>query len=260
MYIVFDVGNTHMCTSILRNDGFVLETFRKSTDEKTTEDEFFTFFKSMLEVNEIQIDEIKGMMVSSVVPMVTQMLKFFAKKYFNIDIFIVDMDKHLPFVFEEGNNSKGMGPDRIIDIVQALKEYPDRNLIIFDFGTATTYEVLKKNVYIGGGIFPGIRTTFNALFGRTARIPKVDYCEIDTVLGKDTVEQIQCAIFNGYIGQVKYLIEKIKEEVGEDFFVIATGGLSKIMGEKVEEIDVCSSKLSIRGIYTLYKMNEKINK
>ncbi|MDP0488382.1 MAG: type III pantothenate kinase [Fusobacterium sp. JB019] len=257
MYIVFDVGNTHMCTSILRNDGFVLETFRKSTDEKTTEDEFYTFFKSMLEVNEIKIDEIKGMMVSSVVPMVTQMLKYFAKKYFDIDIFVVDINKKLPFTFEEGNNPKGMGPDRIIDIVQALKEYPDRNLIIFDFGTATTYEVLKKNVYVGGGIFPGIRTTFNALFGRTARLPKVDYCEIDTVLGKDTVEQIQAAIFNGYIGQVKYLIEKIKEELGEDCFVIATGGLSKIMGEKIKEIDVCSSKLSIRGIYTLYKMNLK---
>lgn len=256
MYIVFDVGNTHMCTSILRNDGFVLETFRKSTDEKTTEDEFYTFFKSMLEVNEIKIDEIKGMMVSSVVPMVTQMLKFFARKYFDIDIFIVDMDKKLPFTFEEGNNSKGMGPDRIINIVQGLKEYPNENLIIFDFGTATTYEVLKKNVYIGGGIFPGIRTTFNALFGKTARIPKVEYCETVSVLGKDTIEQIQGAIFNGYIGQVKYLIEKIKEETGEDFFVIATGGLSKIMGEKVKEIDLCSSKLSIRGIYTLYKMNK----
>lgn len=257
MYIVFDVGNTHIVTSVLNNDGFVLESFRKSTDEKLTEDEFFSFFKTMLEVNNIELDEIKGMMVSSVVPMVTEMLKNFTKKYFDIELFIVSLKENMkiPFKFHKDCDPRGMGPDRIIDIVQGLKEYPDRNLIIFDFGTASTYEVLKKNVFVGGGIFPGMRTTFGALFGKTARLPKVEFCETETVLGKNTVEQIQSAIFNGYVGQVKYLIKKIKEEVGEDCFVIATGGFSKILCERIEEIDVCSSRLSIRGIYTLYKMN-----
>lgn len=255
MYIVFDVGNTHICISVLRNDGFILETFRKSTDEKITEDEFFVFFINMLKTYKLNADNIKGMMVSSVVPKVTNMLELFSKKYFSIELFIVKIDKNIPFSFIEGADSTGMGADRIINIVQALKEYPDRNLIIFDFGTATTYEVLKNNIYMGGGIIPGLFTTLNALFGNTAKIPKVEFSEIDTVLGKNTIEQIQGAIFNGYIGQIKFLIQKIKEELGEECLVIATGGFSELLCKKIPEINVCSSKLSIRGIYSLYKIN-----
>lgn len=258
MYIVFDVGNTNIVTSILDSDGIVKETFRNRTNDRITEDEFMGFFKSMMDIHNIEVKDIQGIMVSSVVPVITTMLQRFGKRYFDIEVFVVNIKKKVPFKFKRGIDGSGMGADRIINIVQALKEYPDKNLIIFDFGTATTYEVLKGDTYIGGGIFPGPRTYINSLFGTTARLPKVEFDEKTSVLGKNTVDGIQAATFFGYIGQVKYLIQKIKEEVGEECFVIATGGFSKVIGEYVNEIDKCSSKLSIRGIYTLYKMN--INK
>lgn len=257
MYIVFDVGNTNIVTSILNSEGIVENTFRNRTNDRITEDEFMGFFKSMMDINNIEVKDIEGIMVSSVVPVITSMLQRFGKKYFGLDVFVVSVSQKIPFKFADNIDASGMGADRIINVVQALKEYPDKNLIIFDFGTATTYEVLKGNTYIGGGIFPGPRTYINSLFGTTARLPKVEFCETESVLGRNTVTGIQSATFFGYIGQVKYLIEKIKEEVGEECFVIATGGFSKIIGEYVKEIDKCSSKLSIRGIYTLYKMNKE---
>ena len=257
MYIVFDVGNTNIVTSILNSEGIVEETFRNRTNDRMTEDEFMGFFKSMMDIHNIEVKDIQGIMISSVVPVITTILQRFGKKYFNLDVFVVNIKKKVPFKFKRGVDGSNMGADRIINVVQALKEYPDKNLIIFDFGTATTYEVLKKDVYVGGGIFPGPKTYINSLFGTTARLPKVEFDEMPSVLGKNTIEGIQSATFYGYIGQVKYLIKKIKEEVGEDCFVLATGGFSKIIGEYVKEIDKCSSKLSIRGIYTLYKMNKK---
>ena len=173
MYIVFDVGNTNIVTSILNSEGIVENTFRNRTNDRITEDEFMGFFKSMMDINNIEVKDIEGIMVSSVVPVITSMLQRFGKKYFGLDVFVVSVSQKIPFNFAENIDASGMGADRIINVVQALKEYPDKNLIIFDFGTATTYEVLKGDTYIGGGIFPGPRTYINSLCGTTARLPKV---------------------------------------------------------------------------------------
>ena len=132
------------------------------------------------------------------------------------------------------------------------------NLVIFDFGTATTYEVLEKNIYIGGGILPGIEMSINALFANTAKLPKVKFSTPDSVLGKNTIEQIQAGIFYGYAGQIKHIIKKIKEVV-KDPFIIATGGLGKILSAEIEEIDVYSPDLSIKGLHTLYEYNKTHN-
>ena len=146
--------------------------------------------------------------------------------------------------------------DRIIDIVQALEEYPDKNLIIIDLGTATTFDVLKKNVYVGGAILPGIEMSINALCGNTAKLPKVKFTTPECALGSDTISQIQSGIFYGYAGQIKHIIRKMKEEVGEECFVVATGGLGKILSAEIDEIDVYKADLSIKGLYTLYQNNK----
>ena len=224
MLLAIDIGNTHIVTGLLDNTGNVLLTFRVASNDKLTEDEYFSYLRNISKFNKIDIEKINGMIVASVVP--------------NL-------------------NPTGFGADRIIDIVQSLNDYPDKNLVIFDFGSATTYEVLEKNIYIGGGILPGIEMSINALFANTAKLPKVKFSTPDSVLGKNTIEQIQAGIFYGYAGQIKHIIKKIKEVV-KDPFIIATGGLGKILSAEIEEIDVYSPDLSIKGLYTLYKYNQNL--
>lgn len=255
MLITVDIGNTHIVTGLFDESGKILLTFRISTNDKLTEDEYFSYFRSISIFNGIEIERVSGIVVSSVVPNLITIFQFFGRKYFNIEPMIVDLEKNLPFTFAKNMNPTGFGADRIIDIVQALMDYPNKNLIIIDLGTATTFDVLKKDVYIGGAILPGIEMSINALCGNTAKLPKVKFTTPDCALGSDTISQIQSGIFYGYAGQIKHIIRKIKEEVGEECFVVATGGLGKLLSAEIDEIDVYHADLSIKGLYTLYKNN-----
>lgn len=256
MLLAIDIGNTHIVTGILDNNGEVLLTFRVASNDKLTEDEYFSYLRNISEFNKIDIKKVEGIIVASVVPNLITIFQFLGKKYFHIDPMIVGPDIKIPFTFAPNLNPTGFGADRIIDIVQSLNDYPDKNLVIFDFGSATTYEVLEKTVYVGGGILPGIEMSINALFANTAKLPKVKFSTPESVLGKNTNEQIQAGIFYGYAGQIKHIIKKIKEVI-DNPFVVATGGLGKILSAEIEEIDVYSPDLSIKGLYTLYLHNKK---
>lgn len=256
MLLAIDIGNTHIVTGILDNNGEVLLTFRVASNDKLTEDEYFSYLRNISEFNKIDIKNIEGIIVASVVPNLITIFQFLGKKYFHINPMIVGPDIKIPFTFAPNLNPTGFGADRIIDIVQSLNDYPDKNLVIFDFGSATTYEVLEKTVYVGGGILPGIEMSINALFANTAKLPKVKFSTPESVLGKNTNEQIQAGIFYGYAGQIKHIIKKIKEVI-DNPFVVATGGLGKILSAEIEEIDVYSPDLSIKGLYTLYLHNKK---
>ena len=256
MLLAIDIGNTHIVTGILDKNGEVLLTFRVASNDKLTEDEYFSYLRNISEFNKIDIKNVEGIIVASVVPNLITIFQFLGKKYFYIDPMIVGPDIKIPFTFAPNLNPTGFGADRIIDIVQSLNDYPDKNLVIFDFGSATTYEVLEKTVYVGGGILPGIEMSINALFANTAKLPKVKFSTPESVLGKNTNEQIQAGIFYGYAGQIKHIIKKIKEVI-DNPFVVATGGLGKILSAEIEEIDVYSPDLSIKGLYTLYLHNKK---
>ena len=256
MLLAIDIGNTHIVTGILDKNGEVLLTFRVASNDKLTEDEYFSYLRNISEFNKIDIKNVEGIIVASVVPNLITIFQFLGKKYFHIDPMIVGPDIKIPFTFAPNLNPTGFGADRIIDIVQSLNDYPDKNLVIFDFGSATTYEVLEKTVYVGGGILPGIEMSINALFANTAKLPKVKFSTPESVLGKNTNEQIQAGIFYGYAGQIKHIIKKIKEVI-DNPFVVATGGLGKILSAEIEEIDVYSPDLSIKGLYTLCLHNKK---
>lgn len=255
MIIGIDIGNTHIVTGIY-DSGKLLSTFRIATNDKITEDEFFSYFRNITRYNNIAINCVKAILISSVVPNIITTFQFFARKYFKVEPIIVDIDKKLPFTFAPHLNSTGFGADRIIDIVEAVKKYPNKNLVVFDFGTATTYDVLKNGVYIGGGILAGIDMSINALCGGTAKLPRVKFTSPSSVLGTDTIKQIQAASFFGYAGQIKHIIKKIKEELREEVFVLATGGLGKILSAEIDEIDEYDADLSMKGLYSLYEMNK----
>ena len=255
MLIAFDIGNTHIVTGVFDVNGELILNFRVSSKENLTEDELFSYLKNIADFNNIELKNVKGVLISSVVPNLITIFKYLSKKYFNIEPLIVGLDLKLPFTFSKEMNPNGFGADRIIGITEALKLYPDKNMIIFDFGTATTYEVLEKGVYIGGGILPGINMTINSLFGNTAKLPKVSFEKPETILGRNTVEQIKAGVFFGYVGQIKEIIKELKKHL-DNPFVISTGGLGQLVYNEIDDINEFIPDLSIRGLYTLYTLNK----
>lgn len=255
MLLAVDIGNTHIVTGLLNEKGEVLLSFRVSSNEKLTEDEFFSYLKNISDFNNIEIKDLNGIIISSVVPNLITIFQFLGRKYFDIEPIVVDLDLKIPFTFAPHLQASNFGADRIIDITQAVIDYPNKNLVIFDLGTATTYEVLQDGVYIGGGILPGIEMSINALFGNTAKLPKVKFSTPESILGRNTTEQIQAGIFYGYAGQIINIIHEIKKIVPNPY-IIATGGLGKILFAEIKEIDIYCPELSLRGLYTLYNMNK----
>lgn len=255
MIIGFDIGNTHIVTGIYDSEGQLLLNFRIASENNITEDQFFSYLKNISDFNGIDLTKVEGIIISSVVPNLISIFKWLGKKYFNIDPIVANMKLNVPFTFAEGLDSSGYGADRLIDVVKAVNLYPKKNLMIFDFGTATTYEVLEGSVYVGGGILPGINMSINALFGNTAKLPKVSFDKPDTVLGRNTVEQIQAGIFFGYTGQIREIINRVKGEV-EDLYVIATGGLGKSIADELPEINEYLPNLATDGLFELYKLNK----
>lgn len=256
MLLAVDIGNTHITTGLFDSTGKVLLSFRIASNEKITEDEFFSYLKNISDFNEIEIKKLNGIIISSVVPNLITIFQFLGRKYFQIEPTIVDLNLDLPFTFAENLQVTGFGADRIIDITQAVLDFPNKNLVIFDLGTATTYEVLENGIYIGGGILPGIEMSINALFGNTAKLPKVKFSTPESVLGRNTAEQIQAGIFYGYAGQLIHIIQEIKKIV-KDPYVIATGGLGKILFAQINEIDEYCPELSLKGLFSLYQINKK---
>jgi type III pantothenate kinase len=256
MIIGFDIGNTHIVTGIYNSDGSLLLNFRVASDTKLTEDQFFSYLKNICDFNKVDLKEVEGVIISSVVPSLIDIFKWLAKKYFNTEAIMVGMDLNVPFSFKEGLDSSGFGADRLIDVVKGVLLYPNKNIMIFDFGTATTYEVLSNSVYIGGGIIPGVHMSINALFSNTSKLPKVKFDKPQTILGRNTVEQIQAGMFYGYTGQIKEIIKKVKEQV-EDLHVIATGGLGRCISAELTEIDEYLPNLATDGLFELYELNKK---
>jgi len=257
MILVFDIGNTHIVTGILDNRGHVLMTFRTSTDKNMTEDQFYAYLKSVADFNSIDLKKVEGLAVSSVVPGLIEIFQYLGRKYFKKEPVITSISSKRPFSFIEGCDYSEYGPDRIIAVAKAVADHPGKNIVIFDFGTATNYEVLNSEaVYLGGGIFQGLEMTLKALFGNTALLSEMPFNIPKTALGKNTAEQIQAGVFYGYVGQIKHIIAKIKQEV-ENPYIIATGGQGQSLIKEVEEIDVYCPNLNLQGLYIMYRLNRK---
>lgn len=251
MILGFDIGNTHIVTGLFSQTGEIKLRFRVSSDEKLTEDEFFTYLKTISDFKGVKIENVEGIVISSVVPSITSIFMYLAKRYFDIEPIIVDSTIKLPLKFDV-DNPKELGADRISNSVAGVMKFGDKNLIIIDFGTATTFDVIKNKTYIGGCILPGISMSINALVKNTARLPKVRIEKPKSVIGKNTVEHINNGIYYGYIGQLKELIARIKSEI-ESPYIITTGGLAQIVSSEIADIDEIIPDLNLEGLYLIYK-------
>lgn len=256
MILVVDAGNTNITLGVF--DGEKLRgTYRMTTKVPRTSDEYGIFISNLLEKNGLDPAAIEDVIISSVVPNIMHSFINGIKKYFSIQPIIVGAGIKTGINIAIAN-PKSMGADRIVDAVAAYELYGGP-VIVIDFGTATTHDVItEQGALIAGVTSPGIRISANALWKDTAMLPEIEIKKPDTILAKNTVNSMQAGLFFGYVGQTEYIIRKLKEELGrQDIKVVATGGLGKIISDETELIDIYDSDLTLKGLRIIYDYNKK---
>ena len=251
MFLAIDIGNTNITIGLFNGDK-IEGTFRMTTKIPRTSDEYGTFFYNMLHSRGLHREQVKAAILASVVPDVNHHLVNGLIKYFNVNPIIVGPGIKTGIKIAIPN-PKEVGADRIVDAVAAYEIYGGPVLVI-DYGTATTHDlVLEDATLVGGVTSPGIRIAAHALWQDAAKLPKIEIKKPEQILGKDTISSMQSGLVYGHIGQTEYIIRKIKEEAGiEKMTVVATGGLGKIIYDETDSIDYYDSNLTLKGLNILY--------
>jgi len=255
--LLLDVGNTQTVVGVFRDDEKI-ESWRFSSKLFSTEDEIATLIRNFLKFKDIEFKSITRMIVSSVVPEYGFILKRFGLKYFNQEPLFVSSKLNLPLTLLY-TPEESVGADRISASVAAYERYRS-DLIIIDFGTATTFDVVTKNgEYKGGVIALGIEGQINALHRNASKLPKVVLEVPEKYIGNTTDLSIQSGVILGNICMVKGLLAGIKAELNsEHVTVVATGGLAQLIQEYIPEIDAIDSDLVLHGMMSILKLNTNV--
>lgn len=256
MLLVIDVGNTNITLGVFRGDE-LLGTFRMTTKIPRTSDEYGITLKELVERQGILSTDIDAAIVASVVPDIMHSLGSAMIKYFGIRPMVVSAGIKTGIRIKT-ENPKQVGADRIVDAVAAYTIHGGP-VIVIDFGTATTYDIVGADgTFEAAVIAPGIRTSAQAMWGQAAMLPAVEIRKPDSILAKETIASMQAGIVFGQIGQTEYIVEKIRQESGyTDAKVVASGGLGKMIASETDIIDVYDPQLTLKGLRIIYEKNKK---
>ena len=248
MLLVIDVGNTNTVMGVYKDNGLACG-WRIRTEKQTTEDEFNLLLKGLFSGERIKLYNIRKTIISSVVPTMAMILDAFCLKYMKHAPHWVSADSvyhWMPILYK---NPSEVGADRIVNSVAAFHKYK-KEMVIIDFGTATTFDAISaKGEYLGGAISPGIGISSEALFSKASKLPRVEIFQAPgNVIGKQTTESIQSGIIYGYAGLVDGIVTRMKKELGGEPMVIATGGLAPLMEKVAETIEVVEPNLTLEGL------------
>lgn len=257
MILVLDVGNTNMTLGIYKGEE-LKATFRMMTKTPRTSDEYGVMITQLLKNRGMEAMELEGSIVASVVPDVMHSLMGALVRYTGTKPINVGpgIRTGIRIVTEE---PRAIGADRIVDAVAAYEKYGGPVLVL-DFGTATTYDLItEKGEFTAGITAPGIRISSEALWTQAAKLPNIEIKKPETILAQETITSMQAGLVYGQIGQTEYIIGKVKEESGlKDLKVVATGGLGRLIADETKAIDIYDSSLTLDGLRILYEKNRRV--
>lgn len=256
MILVVDVGNTNINFGVYEGEK-MLVMFKLTAKVDRTSDEFGLNIRELLDLNNIDKKSITGVAIASVVPNVMHSLITAIERYIGCKPLIVGPGTKTGIKVAT-ENPKEMGADRIVDAVAAYEKYGGP-ILVLDFGTATTYDLVTEDGSLIVGITaPGIRISAKALWEDTAKLPEIEIKKPASILAKETVSSMQAGLVYGQIGQTEYIIEKVKEESGlKNLKVIATGGLGSIISDETDKIEVYDKFLTLDGLRMIYEKNRR---
>jgi type III pantothenate kinase len=255
MLLAVDVGNTHTVLGLFDGDRLRAD-WRIASRKDATADETGIVWRQLFATAGLDASAVDGMIVSSVVPDLDRMIEAVGRRYFGADpLFVVPGVKTgLPILYE---NPHEVGADRIVNAVAAVKRY-GAPVIVLDFGTATTFDVVSpRGEYLGGVIAPGLGISAEALFNRAARLARVEVREPARVIGRTTQESIQSGLFYGYVGLVEGLVRRLREELGANAPVVATGGVAPVFKGALDFLDAVDPGLTLEGLRLIWEKNRR---
>lgn len=247
MILSLDVGNTQIYGGVFEGDKMLIA-FRKNSKSGSSSDEVGIFLRTVIKENGLDPKKIEKIVLCSVVPEVIYSLKGACQKYFGINPFILQAGVKTGLKIKYRNPLE-VGADRIANAVAATQMHPQKNIVIVDLGTATTFcAVSADRDYLGGSIIAGLKLSMEALEAKTAKLPSVEIVSRTEALGLSTVESLQSGLYYGHLGAMREIISKISQECfkGEKPFVIGTGGFSSLF-EKEKIFDLIAPDLVLKG-------------
>ncbi|NLW46724.1 MAG: type III pantothenate kinase [Firmicutes bacterium] len=254
MLLVFDIGNTQTVVGVFFEEQLVAS-WKLATDRQRTVDEYGVLLKNLFRDSGLETTQINAVVLSSVVPPVTGVFERMVIKYFSTHPLVVGpgVKTGLAFKYE---NPREIGADRVVNAVAAIKLYGSP-LIVVDFGTATTFCAIAPNrEYQGGAVAPGLGISSEALFQRTAKLPRIEIEKPKTIIGKNTTNAMQAGIFYGYLGLVEGIITRMQAEMNCDPLIIATGDFASLISDNTKMINRVEPNLTLQGLRYIYELNK----
>ncbi|MFW6264613.1 MAG: type III pantothenate kinase [Bacillota bacterium] len=254
MILTIDIGNTNIVLGTFK-DKELYKHWRISTDKNKTSYEYSLIIKNLFDYDEIDTKDVSGVVISSVVPPVSTSMRNAVESLFEMKALVIGPGVKTGINIKM-DNPREVGADRIVNAVAAYQKYGDQALIVVDFGTATTLcAVSEDGDYLGGAVAPGLGISTEALFRYAAKLPRVELVKPKTAIGKNTITAMQSGIIYGFVGQVEGLIRHFKEELDENAYVIATGGLLDLIAPETELIDKTEPFLTLEGLFYIAQLN-----
>ncbi|ADK84139.1 transcriptional activator, Baf family [Desulfarculus baarsii DSM 2075] len=255
MLLAIDVGNTNTVIGVFQQEKLVAD-WRVRTEPERTRDELAILIKNLFANSPLSLSSIRGVIISCVVPPVVNAFNQFCRRYLDMNPMFVGpgMKTGMPILYD---NPREVGADRIVNAVAAYERHRC-DLIVVDFGTATTFDCISaKGEYLGGAIAPGISISMDALFTRASKLPRVEiFNQPKAAVAKDTISAMNAGIVFGYAGLVDGLVRAINAERGLQSKVIATGGLARVIATQSETLEDIDELLTLDGLRILYQRNQ----